>query len=83
MERFCVCEITPNFVTLRDGNGGHHRARITSALPTLGSQLWGDPPALGFSILLGCDGGEVYRAIFEEVLLATSDAESPSVPVRS
>lgn len=53
-------------ITLRDGAGRYHLARITSDLPPLWEELEGERPALGFS-LLRSSSGEHFSAHFEAI----------------
>jgi hypothetical protein len=52
---------------LADDSGGFHVARATAAVPRIGARLLGNPPALGFGLLLGQSIDAVYRVIFEAV----------------
>lgn len=59
---------------LADDAGGYHVARATAAVPRAGARLLGNPPALGFGLLLAEPIDEVYRVIFEAVHCTEAEA---------
>lgn len=50
---------------LQDRAGRHHIACAIAAVPDLGLVLYGQPPSLGFHILLAASNREMFRVIFE------------------
>ena len=69
MHHYLVCDTTPTSqaFALRDAADRYHVARATSVVPQVGLELCGQPPSLGFHILVGVATGQVYRLIFERI----------------
>jgi hypothetical protein len=61
-------------VALCDERGRFHVARAAAASPPFGARLTGNPPALGFGLLLGEPFDQVYRVIFESVHCSHEEA---------
>jgi hypothetical protein len=57
---------TAKRVALRDDVGRFHLASITAELPSIGEELEGEAPQLGFRVLMSPDG-QAFRAIFESL----------------
>lgn len=66
---------TEHTLCLFDGVGSYHVARATAAVPRMGARLLGNPPALGFGLLLGVALNDVYRVIFEAVHCTHDEAQ--------
>jgi hypothetical protein len=69
MHNYEVADATPTgqTVVLRDGADRFHLVRATSVVPQVGLKLCGNPPTLGFHILVGSESGCVFRIIFERI----------------
>ena len=61
-------------IGLCDAEGHFHVARATSVAPPVGARLTGNPPALGFGLLLGESFDNVYRVTFEAVHCSREEA---------
>jgi hypothetical protein len=59
---------------LADEAGICHVARATATVPSVGAQVLGSAPALGFGLLLGATTDQVFRVSFEQVHCSEDDA---------
>jgi hypothetical protein len=69
MHNYQVADGTPKgqIVVLRDGADRFHLVRAISVIPQIGLKLCGNPPSLGFHILVAVDSGCIFRIIFERI----------------
>ena len=83
MHRYTVLETTDDgrLLALRDGANRYHVARISASVPSLGAELEGLAPALGYAILIDEHAAVAHRMHFEYVDISHAETLAIIHPV--
>ena len=79
MHRYTVLDVSrfgaETAVCLADAAGALHVARATAEPPHVGAQLLGNPPEIGFGLLLGGPIDQVFRVTFKQIHCSLEEAQ--------